>query len=397
MLRQCRFPRPVLFSLVHIKLFFLFYDHFFVSFLVKREEEEEEEEENSLADRRAYYWQMDGTERWRCRRTRIVVEEDEEAPRREGSKVQGTPRRVGSLWGARGHVDSKCPIDMLQWFFSICTGRETEGQQWGVSCWNIWLGSKFKSLFVKKKRISGLSKSYNPKLNSRVLSPLLKKYLMDNQKNSPPWEMRSNRWNQNFFFFLPWWGERKSMWISDYTHKQWWARVIVQIFATTCEGKRERERGDICTRHHMWTVYPVCTCVLLVFRLLGRDTLPDFQGSFSPLAPHSQELLQEDTADTQKSWSNRKSFRFLVCNHQCFLFAVPLSFYQFTVSDDFWWICPFHWIYYNSWGRKTEGPNRKIPQSFAVYISIDFHRDSFVSFFLLQTTPSAALTSRLCL
>ena len=97
MLRQCRFPRPVLFSLVHIKLFFLFYDHFFVSFLVKREEEEEEEEENSLADRRAYYWQMDGTERWRCRRTRIVVEEDEEAPRREGSKVQGTPRRVGSL------------------------------------------------------------------------------------------------------------------------------------------------------------------------------------------------------------------------------------------------------------------------------------------------------------
>ena len=144
---------------------------------------------------------------------------------------------------------------------------------------------------------------------------------------------------------------------------------------------QERERGDICTRHHMWTVYPVCTCVLLVFRLLGRDTLPDFQGSFSPLAPHSQELLQEDTADTQKSWSNRKSFRFLVCNHQCFLFAVPLSFYQFTVSDDFWWICPFHWIYYNSWGRKTEGPNRKIPQSFAVCISIDFHRDSFVSFF----------------
>ena len=58
--------------------------------------------------------------------------------------------------------------------------------------------------------------------------------------------MRSNRWNQNFFFSLPWWGERKSMWISDYTHKQWWARVIVQIFATTCEGKRER--GGISVR-----------------------------------------------------------------------------------------------------------------------------------------------------
>ena len=141
------------------------------------------------------------------------------------------------------------------------TERETEGQQWGVSCWNIWLGSKFKSLFVKKKRISGLSKSYNPKLNSRVLSPLLKKYLMDNQKNSPPWEMRSNRWNQNFFFFLPWWGERKSMWISDYTHKQWWARVIVQIFATTCEGKRERG-GYLYAPSHVNRISCLHLCII---------------------------------------------------------------------------------------------------------------------------------------
>ena len=243
MLRQCRFPRPVLFSLVHIKLFFLFYDHFFVSFLVKREEEEEE---NSLADRRAYYWQMDGTERWRCRRTRIVVEEDEEAPRREGSKVQGTPRRVGSLWGARGHVDSKCPIDMLQWFFSICTGRETEGQQWGVSCWNIWLGSKFKSLFVKKKRISGLSKSYNPKLNSRVLSPLLKKYLMDNQKNSPPWEMRSNRWNQNFFFCPG--GGRENRCEFQIIHTNSDGHALLSRSLPPHVRARERERGGISVR-----------------------------------------------------------------------------------------------------------------------------------------------------
>lgn len=70
--------------------------------------------ENSLADRRAYYWQMDERRdrggSWRSRWWR-------KAPRSEGP---GTPRRVGSLWGARGHVDSKCPIDMLQWVLQ-CT------------------------------------------------------------------------------------------------------------------------------------------------------------------------------------------------------------------------------------------------------------------------------------
>lgn len=111
----------ILFSMmIFLVLVFLFY---FILFFTK---------ENSLADRRAYYWQMDERRdrggSWRSRWWR-------KAPRSEGP---GTPRRVGSLWGARGHVDSKCPIDMLQWVLQ-CTHiekkREKERKkdcEWGI-------------------------------------------------------------------------------------------------------------------------------------------------------------------------------------------------------------------------------------------------------------------------
>ena len=140
------------------------------------------------------------------------------------------------------------------------TERETEGQQWGVSCWNIWLGSKFKSLFVKKKRISGLSKSYNPKLNSRVLSPLLKKYLMDNQKNSPPWEMRSNRWNQNFFFCPG--GGRENRCEFQIIHTNSDGHALLSRFLPPHVRAREREGRYLYAPSHVNRISCLHLCII---------------------------------------------------------------------------------------------------------------------------------------